>query len=229
MNNVAIVGVEQSGKTALMISWGWHYFSPDCNGYYLSPDPNGGGVTRDFICEEMHRMKNGKWPDATSPDSVKKLNWILGRGGKSLGEMSFIDFGGEIYRKAFKDGPDATMALKKDPLKNKSYNDNTPESKAILQLQWHIRSCNALVILVDLACINNAGTEISQNNLSSGSTLLGEAEEKINRITALDENFDWRWLNERRSNISYWRDRLTFMQRLRNMKVPQNNLYPVMY
>lgn len=111
MSNIAIVGVEQSGKTALMISWGWHYFSPDCNGYYLSPDPNGGGVTRDFICEEMHRMKNGKWPDATSPDSVKKLNWILGRGGKSLGEMSFIDFGGEIYRKAFKDGPDARVGF----------------------------------------------------------------------------------------------------------------------
>ena len=392
MSNVAIVGVEQSGKTALMISWGWHYFSPDCNGYYLSPDPNGGGVTRDFIYEEMHRMKNGKWPDATSPDSVKKLNWILGRGGKSLGEMSFIDFGGEIYRKAFKDGPDATMALKKDPLKNKSYNDNTPESKAILQLQWHIRSCNALVILVDLGyiinnppltekrtremiatiqcmmeimrrrgllksvalafsqadlyestlkkhgnlrralqdflpeiaahypktalfsvsavnrtipdddglpipapnfkaegleiltkwvvrqmlrphrikilalsyviavmisllcvaavvniecerermterrqemeerqrladevdvCLNNAGTEIAQNKFPTAKTLIDEAEERVDKITKLDVGCDWNWVAQRRTAIKYLRDQMAFIERQRNISLPQ--------
>ncbi len=423
MGNIAIVGVEQSGKTALMISWGWHYFSPDRNGYYLSPDPNGGGVTRDFICEEMNRMKNGKWPDATSPDAVKKLNWILGRNGKALGEMSFIDFGGEIYRKAFKDGPDATMALKKDPLKNsgKEHKDYTPEIKAILQLQWHIRTCNALVILVDLGyiinnpplsdkrtrdmistiqcmmeimrrrgllksvalafsqadlyestlkkygsprktlqaflpeiaahypltalftvaavnktipdddgqpipasnftadglepltkwvakqmlrlrrisllvvscviaifasvlcvsavvnierekekaserrqeaeerqrreaeerradeerreknnrirrmadevdvCINNAGTEISQNNFSSARILLGEAEEKIGTIIEQAENCDWNWVAQRRGAVKNLRDQMIFIENQRNIKVPQRNFYPVMY
>lgn len=421
MSNVAIVGVEQSGKTALMISWGWHYFSPDRNGYYLSPDPNGGGVTRDLICEEMNRMKNGKWPDATSPDAVKKLNWILGRNGKALGEMSFIDFGGEIYRKAFKDGPDATMALKKDPRKNKSYHDNTPESKAILQLQWHIRSCNALVILVDLgyiinnppltekrtremiatiqcmmeimrrrgllnsvalafsqadlyestlkkhgnlrnvlqdflpeiaahypktalfsvsavnrtipdddglpipapnfkaeglelltkwvvrqmlrlhririlalSCViavmisllcvsavvnvereresmaerrqemeecqrreeanrrvdeerrelnnrirrladevdvrlNNAGTEIAQNDFSTAKTLIDEAEERVDKITKLDVGCDWSWVAQRRTAIKHLRDQMAFIECQRNISVPQHNFYPVMY
>ena len=157
MCNVAIVGVQGSGKTTLMVSWGWHYFSPDRNGYYLSPDPNGGVITRSFICDKMKRMKEGHFPDATSPDDVKKLNWILGRNkkgrnSKTLGEMSFMDFGGEIYRKAFKDGPDATMALNRDPLKGK---DCKPETKAVLQLQWHIRTCRALVILVDLGYIIN--------------------------------------------------------------------------
>ena len=82
-------------------------------------------------------MKNGNWPDATSPDSVKKFKWILGRGGKSLGEMSFIDFGGEIYRKAFKDGLDATMALKKIHLR-------TNRIMTILQSLRQSYSCNGI-------------------------------------------------------------------------------------
>ena len=333
--------------------------------------------------------------------------------------MSFIDFGGEIYRKAFKDGPDATMALRKDPLKgNKDY---APETKAILQLQWHIRTCNALVILVDLGyiinnppltekrtremiatiqcmmeimrrrgllksvalafsqadlyestlkkhgnlrnalqdflpeiaahypktalfsvsavnrtipdddgqpipapnfkaeglelltkwvvrqmlrphririlalscviavmisllcvaavvniererermaehrqemeerqrreeadrradeerrelnnrirrladevdvCLNNAGTEIAQNNFSTAKTLIDEAEERVDKITKLDVGCDWNWVAQRRTAIKNLRDQMAFIERQRNISVPQRNFYPVMY
>lgn len=132
MGNIAIVGVEQSGKTALMISWGWHYRNPDKNGYYLAPDPNGGQSTLDYVCKEWENMRGGEWPDATSPDEVRRLDWILGRNGCSLGEVSFYDFGGEIYRKAFSDGPAAALNLLRKPFGAKKPNHtDSNESPAI--------------------------------------------------------------------------------------------------
>ena len=155
MSNIAIVGVESSGKTALMISWGWHYQHPDRNGYYLTPDPKGGQNTLDYVCNEMNRMRGGSWPMATSKDESRQLNWVLGRNGSSLGEMSFIDFGGELYRDAFNDGPSAALALKErtfwDKIAGKPEHQDTPVEK----LQRHVKNCSALVILMNLADVIN--------------------------------------------------------------------------
>lgn len=181
MNKVAIVGVQQSGKTALMVSWGWHYLSQDRNGYYLLSDPFGGGVTRDFICDEMNRMKHGKWPDATSPDSVKRLNWILGRKGKTIGSMMFMDYGGEIYRKAFKDGPYATMSLKRSDVVAAARKTLPDEKDAIALLRWHVKTCTALVILVDLGYIIN-NPPLSDKN----------AREMISTIQCMMQIMRWR-------------------------------------
>ena len=155
MGNIAIVGVEQSGKTALMISWGWHYQHPDRNGYYLTPDPRGGQNTLDYVCNEMNRMRGGHWPIATSKDESRKLDWELGRKGATLGEVSFIDFGGELYREAFNDGPSAALALKErtfwDKIAGKPEHQDTPVEK----LQRHVKNCSALVILINLADVIN--------------------------------------------------------------------------
>jgi hypothetical protein len=155
MGSVAIVGVEQSGKTALMISWGWHYQHPDRNGYYLTPDPKGGQKTLDYVCSEMNRMRRGSWPIATSKDDSRKLDWVLGRKGMTLGEMSFNDFGGELYRAAFNDGPSAALSLKErtiwDKIAGKPEHQDTPVEK----LQRHVKNCSALVILMNLADVIN--------------------------------------------------------------------------
>jgi len=155
MGNIAIVGVEQSGKTALMISWGWYYQYPDRQGYYLTPDPKGGQNTLDYVCREMDCMRKGKWPIATSKDDVRQLDWILGHKGSSLGEISFVDFGGELYRAAFNDGPSATLTLKErtiwDKLAGKPVHQDTP----VERLQRHVKNCSALVILINLADIIN--------------------------------------------------------------------------
>lgn len=156
MSNIAIVGVEQSGKTALMVSWGWHCQHPDRNGYYLLPDPKGGQTTLDYVCEQMNGMRGGAWPIATTPDEVRRLDWILGRKGRTIGELSFLDYGGELYRKAFNDGPSATLALKD----GRSLWDKlmgTPEhtDTTVEKLQRHVKSCSSLVILVNLADVIN--------------------------------------------------------------------------
>ena len=156
MKNIAIVGVEGSGKTALMISWGWHYQHPDRQGYYLTPDPKGGQNTLDYVCSKMDSMRKGKWPIATSSDTGgQTLDWILGYKGSSLGEISFVDFGGELYRKAFNDGPAAALALKErtvwDKLAGKPVQEDTPA----VRLQRHVKNCSALVILINLADVIN--------------------------------------------------------------------------
>ena len=145
--DVAIVGVEQSGKTALMVSWGWHYQRPDKNGYCLMPDPAGGHDTLDYVCTEMNRMRGGKWPNATSPDSVTKLDWILCRNAKQLAGMSFIDFGGELYRQAFCDGPKAIMRL--------GWWNRTMKESPVDSLRRHVKNCKTLVVLVNLGDVIN--------------------------------------------------------------------------
>ena len=155
MNKVAIVGVEGSGKTALMISWGWHYQHPDRQGYYLTPDPKGGQDTLDYVCSNMDSMRKGVWPLATSSDAVTQLDWILGRNGSSLAEISFVDFGGELYRKAFNDGPAATLALKERTLWDKIVGKPVQQDTPVVQLQRHVKNCSALVILINLGDIIN--------------------------------------------------------------------------
>lgn len=149
MKKVAIVGVEGSGKTALMVSWGWHCQHQDRNGYYLSPDPNGGQQTLDHVCQEMNRMRSGMWPNATLPDAVTKLDWVLGCNGEALGEMSFLDFGGELYRKAFCNGPDAVMKL---PW---SLSGGDGAESPVVQLQRYVKDCLALIILINLRDVIN--------------------------------------------------------------------------
>lgn len=138
-----------------MVSWGWHYQHPDRQGYYLIPDPKGGQNTLDYVCREMECMRKGEWPIATSKDEVRQLDWIHGRKGSTLGEMAFVDFGGELYRAAFNDGPAATLALKErtiwDKLAGKPVHQDTP----VERLQRHVKNCNALVILINLADIIN--------------------------------------------------------------------------
>ena len=111
MKKVAIVGVEGSGKTVLMAAMGDKYESPDADGVFLKPVNR---ETYSYYTKEMAKLRSGKWPLATE-SSVLELEWMLMRKSGSnsaqaqLGRLSFLDFGGEVYRFAFGDKSQAEL------------------------------------------------------------------------------------------------------------------------
>ena len=143
MNNIAIVGVEGSGKTVLMAAMGDKYKSPDANGIFLKP------VNRETFayCEKlMGQMQDGKWPMATGKDITDNLRWTLTKkiadgDDDKIAELSFLDFGGEIYRLAFGGG------VHEEP--------DEDTRNAIEQLRSHVEEAEVLIVLVNLSDIIN--------------------------------------------------------------------------
>lgn len=143
MNKIAIVGVEGSGKTVLMAAMGDKYKSPDTNGIFLKP------VNRETFayCEKlMGQMQDGKWPIATGKAITDNLRWTLTRkvvdgDDDRIAELSFLDFGGEIYRLAFGGG------VHDEP--------DEDTKKAIAQLRSHVEEAEVLIVLVNLSDIIN--------------------------------------------------------------------------
>jgi len=104
MKKVAIVGVEGSGKTVMLACLGELYTSPDANGWFLRPK---NFQTASYVMDKIARMRKGEWPQATPDDAMQGLDWTLCRKDSGGGrpqeacEISFLDFGGEVYRAAF--------------------------------------------------------------------------------------------------------------------------------
>lgn len=123
MKNVAIVGVEGSGKTVLLACFGEHYKKPDENGYFLKPKDF---ETIAYTSSIVARLHEGVWPSATAEDSFVDLSWQLWHsdGPKApatqQGEISFFDFAGEVYRKAYGAGRPKDKQLSADVKKLKS-------------------------------------------------------------------------------------------------------------
>lgn len=140
---VAIVGVEGSGKTVLMAAMGDKYKSPDANGIFLQP------VNRETFayCEKlMGQMQDGQWPIATGKAITDHLRWTLTRkvadgDADRIAELSFLDFGGEVYRLAFGGG------VHDEP--------DEDTKKAITQLRSHVEEADVLIVLVNLSDIIN--------------------------------------------------------------------------
>ena len=121
MKKVAIVGVEGSGKTVMLAGLGDLYSRPDENGYFLSPQSFG---THRYVTNIVKGMREGRWPAATSVDTLKSLDWSLKRQEgrnrpEQICEISFLDFAGEVYRAAFgiSEAPDAGVAEQVEALK----------------------------------------------------------------------------------------------------------------
>lgn len=142
MSKVAIVGVEGSGKTVLMAAFGEKYVAPDENGVFLDAVPE--TTTFDFVHKVSADMREGKWPQATPPHSVSSLDWRLcRREGKKLDylcDISFLDFGGELYRYAF----GASSEKEREPYREQ-----------IGKLMSHIDGADALVVLLNLKDVIN--------------------------------------------------------------------------
>ena len=103
MSKVAIVGVEGSGKTVMLAGLGELYSQPNENGYFLAPKDF---ETTSYVNRQITELKSGKWPMATVEDLMQGLDWTLRRRVENgrpqkVGELSFLDFAGEVYRAAF--------------------------------------------------------------------------------------------------------------------------------
>ena len=141
MKKIAIVGVEGSGKTVLMAVMGDKYESPDANGVFLQPMNR---ETYSYYTKETAKLRDGQWPFATE-SSVLELDWMLKRQSgpdmpqEQLGQISFLDFGGEIYRIAFADKSQEELeAIDKARM------------DAAERLKSHVREADVLIVLVNL-------------------------------------------------------------------------------
>lgn len=147
MKKVAIVGVEGSGKTVLMAAMGDKYRSPDENGVFLAPVSR---ATYAYCAKLAAALRAGKWPFATE-SGVLNLDWKLMRRQNpdtepaELGQLSFLDFGGEIYRLAFGDGAAAEL--------------DEQRRQSVELLKGHVRDADALIVLVNLSDIINGNVD----------------------------------------------------------------------
>ena len=141
MSKIAIVGVEGSGKTVLMSAFGEKYVEPDANGVFLEPRDQ---TTFGVVMRTSADMREGKWPAVTAAQSVTSLDWKLcRRNGDSVDDLcdiSFLDFGGELYRLAFGDHVQE---------------EREPYREQIESLKSHIGGADALVVLLNLKDVIN--------------------------------------------------------------------------
>ena len=121
MGKVAIVGVEGSGKTVMLAGLGNLYSRADEDGYFLSPQSFS---THRYVTNIIRDMREGRWPAATSVDTLKSLDWSLKRQEgrnrpEQICEISFLDFAGEVYRAAFgiNEAPNEDVAEQVEALK----------------------------------------------------------------------------------------------------------------
>ena len=151
MKKVAIVGVEGSGKTVLMAAMGDKYRSPDANGVFLKPVNR---QTYAYCTKEVAMLRAGKWPLATE-NSVTELDWKLMLQTRSkedheeVCQLSFLDFGGEIYRRAFGDRDQSELE-----------DEDEQRKSAVERLRTHVREADVLMVLVNLSdIINGSATD----------------------------------------------------------------------
>lgn len=138
MKRVAIVGLEETGKTVVHAKLGDLYSKPDSRGVFMSPKDFGTAIYVTGILTYMRDRQS--WPMPTLKDVVQELNWTVKCKNKDGGsplevcELSCLDASGELYRKAF--GPE----------------DNKDEvaSAEVDHLKRFIQSSDYLVVLIDL-------------------------------------------------------------------------------
>ena len=140
---VAIVGVEGSGKTVMLAGLGALCSQPDANGCFLSPK---NFETVSYVNRQMSALKGGNWPSATMEDVLQGLDWdlrqITGRGRpKKIGELSFLDFAGEVYRAAFV----------------RKTNQDDALGDAVAQLKQYLLDADSVIVLVNLSDVIKYG------------------------------------------------------------------------
>ena len=140
---VAIVGVEGSGKTVMLAGLGALCSQPDDRGCFLSPK---NFETVSYVNRQMSALKDGKWPSATTEDVLQGLDWDLrqmtGHGRPiKVGELSFLDFAGEVYRAAFVRKVDSDDVL----------------SDAVAQLKRYLLEADSVIVLVNLSDVIKYG------------------------------------------------------------------------
>ena len=141
MKKIAIVGVEGSGKTVMLAGLGELYSRPDAEGYFLAPKNFG---TASYVMDVVARMRGGEWPSATAEDVMRGLDWTIkrdrgaGQRPEVVGELSCLDFAGEVYRAAF-----GIRSEAKDE-------EDSGLSGQVDELRSYIRRADVLLVLINL-------------------------------------------------------------------------------
>ena len=145
LHRIAIVGVEGSGKTVMLVGLADLYSRPDENGYFLAANDFN---TSAYVAELMGRLRSGIWPAATADDAFQGLEWTLRRrsdnGGRptDICELSCLDFPGEVYRKAFVDAK----------------GERSAEMQRQIESLWnYIERADCLIVLVNLGDVITHG------------------------------------------------------------------------
>ena len=148
MKKVSIVGVEGSGKTVLMAAMGDKYKTPDANGRFLKPANR---ETFAYYTKEVAKLRKGVWPLASVGEKPIDLEWELAQTGsatshpRSLCNLAFLDYGGEVYRLAFGGG---RLTERHEIFKD-----------AITSLNVFVSEADVLIVLVNLSDIINGDRE----------------------------------------------------------------------
>ena len=134
---VAIVGVEGSGKTVMLAGLGALYSQPNADGVFISPK---NFKTLTYVDRLMSMLKSGQWPAATAEDVMQGLDWVVRQRADNarpvqLGEISLLDFAGEVYRAAFVQDEGENKAVENE----------------IARLQKYLAEADCILVLVNLS------------------------------------------------------------------------------
>lgn len=103
MSRFAIVGCEASGKTVLTAALA-DFFRPGQPGRSCTMVAENVAAHRfaEYTYEQM-RVRHA-WPQATNPDKATALAWTMRIDGAVVADLEMLDFGGEVFRAAFREG-----------------------------------------------------------------------------------------------------------------------------
>lgn len=146
MSKIAVVGCQASGKTVFMAALADYYRPNQRVNQLCCMTPENANANR-FSELMIHQMRDlHEWPSATNAQRTMSLKWAMRRGSKILAQIEMLDFGGEVYRAAFRE------------------DENSPQNQdAVRQLVEYLMDANFIVVLVSLAelsrDINRTATE----------------------------------------------------------------------
>lgn len=134
MSKIAVVGCQASGKTVFMAALADYYRPNQRVNQLCCMTPENANANR-FSEVMIHQMRDlHEWPSATNAQRTMSLKWAMRRGSEIIAQIEMLDFGGEVFRAAFRD------------------DEGTPQNQdAVRQLVDYLVDANFIVVLVSLA------------------------------------------------------------------------------
>lgn len=134
MSKIAVVGCQASGKTVFTAALADYYRPNQRVNQLCCMTPENANANR-FSEMMIHQMRDlHEWPSATNAQRTMSLKWAMRRDREVIAQIEMLDFGGEVFRAAFRD------------------DEGTPQNQdAVRQLVDHLIDANFIVVLVSLA------------------------------------------------------------------------------
>ena len=134
MSKIAVVGCQASGKTVFTAALADYYRPNQRVNQLCCMTPENANANR-FSEMMIHQMRVlHEWPGATNAQKTMSLKWAMRRDREVIAQIEMLDFGGEVFRAAFRD------------------DEGTPQNQdAVRQLVEHLIDANFIVVMVSLA------------------------------------------------------------------------------